>query len=83
MFCSLRVTTDKGNQYLIHKGPSYGKSSDTVVTDAKHMSSKWQNVRSRDTDGTNNVGSYVKTGGKDYELITGNCIGAANKMYKK
>ena len=83
MFCSLRVTTDKGNQYLIHKGPSYGKSSDTVVTDAKHMSSKWQSVRSRDTDGTNNVGSYVKTGGKDYNLITGNCIGAANDMYKK
>ena len=47
------------------------------------MSSNWKSVRSRDTDGTSNVGSYVKTGGSDYKLLTGNCIGAANKMYKK
>ena len=82
LFCSLRVTTDKGNQYLIHKGPDYGESSDTVVVDARHMSSNWKSVKSRDTDGTKNVGSYVQAGGKDYKWIKDNCIIAAERMYK-
>ena len=37
-----RVTTETpGQQLLIHKGSGYGKSSQTVVVDAKHMSNKW------------------------------------------
>ncbi len=37
-----RVTTESGNQWLIHKGDGYGKSSQTVVVDAKHMSDDWK-----------------------------------------
>ena len=40
----IRITTESGSQYLVHKGPNYGKSresSQTVVTDVQHMSSKW------------------------------------------
>ena len=37
----IKVTTESGSQYLVHKGPNYGKPSQTVVTDAQHMSSKW------------------------------------------
>jgi len=37
----VRVTTESGNQYLVHKGSNFGKSSQTVVVDAKHMSSQW------------------------------------------
>ncbi|XP_076076430.1 uncharacterized protein LOC143047277 [Mytilus galloprovincialis] len=35
------ATTKDGGKFLVHKGADYGKSSDTVVVDAKHMSSKW------------------------------------------
>lgn len=37
-----RITTANGKQYLVHKGPGFGKSSQTVVTDARHMSDKWK-----------------------------------------
>lgn len=40
LYC--RLTTESGNQYLVHKGSGYGKSSQTVVVDAKHMSSNWK-----------------------------------------
>uniref|UniRef100_A0A3Q1FMJ7 Uncharacterized protein n=1 Tax=Acanthochromis polyacanthus TaxID=80966 RepID=A0A3Q1FMJ7_9TELE len=36
------VTLAHNSQHLIHKGSGYGKSSQTVVTDARHMSSAWQ-----------------------------------------
>lgn len=39
-FC--RVTLDDGSQWLIHKGGGFGLSSQTVVTDARHMSSAWR-----------------------------------------
>lgn len=43
----VRVTTAGGEQYLVHKGADYGKSSQTVVVDAKHMSDNWKvNLRS-------------------------------------
>ena len=41
-FLQLRVTTAAGEQYLVHKGPEFGKSSQTVVVDAGHMSSNWK-----------------------------------------
>ena len=34
------ATTSNGNRWLIHKGYGYGKSSSTVITDAKHMSNR-------------------------------------------
>ena len=83
MFCSLRVTTVEGNQWLIHKGPDFGESSNTVVVDARHMSSNWNIVKSRDTDGTKNVGSYVQAGGPDYNVVGNNCKDAAEDMYEQ
>ncbi|VDI83583.1 uncharacterized protein [Mytilus edulis] len=79
----VRVTTDQGNQYLIHKGDGYGISSQTVVTDAKHMSNQWQSMGSRDVGGNQNVGSYVGTGGANYKLLSDNCIHGAGRMFKK
>ena len=35
------MTLGDGSQWLIHKGGGYGISSDTVVVDARHMSSDW------------------------------------------
>ncbi|VDI48524.1 Hypothetical predicted protein [Mytilus galloprovincialis] len=35
------ATTKNGGKFLVHKGPGYGKSSSTVVVNAKHMSNKW------------------------------------------
>ncbi|VDI48522.1 Hypothetical predicted protein [Mytilus galloprovincialis] len=35
------ATTKNGGKFLVHKGPDYGKSSSTVVVNAKHMSNKW------------------------------------------
>ena len=37
-----RITTEGGGQHLVHKGPGFGKSSQTVVTNAANMSGKWQ-----------------------------------------
>ncbi|CAG2193004.1 unnamed protein product [Mytilus edulis] len=76
----VRVTTDQGNQYLIHKGDGYGISSQTVVTDAKHMSNQWQSMGSRDVGGNQNVGSYVGTGGANYKLLSDNCIHGAGRI---
>ena len=67
------VTTSDGSQYLVHKGDGFGKSSDTVVVDAKHMSSNWVHAGSRqDVGGRASVSDYVKAGGSDYHLRGGN-----------
>lgn len=36
------MTLADGSQYLIHKGNNYGISSQTVVVNARHMSSSWK-----------------------------------------
>ena len=33
-----KISTESGKRYLIHKGPNFGRSSETVVTDAHQMS---------------------------------------------
>jgi hypothetical protein len=40
-----RVTLRDGSTWLVHKGDGFGISSQTVVVDARHMSTSWQ-VRS-------------------------------------
>ncbi|XP_031570007.1 uncharacterized protein LOC116304407 isoform X10 [Actinia tenebrosa] len=76
------VTTASGKRYLVHKGPGYGKSSQTVVTDAKNMSKKWKVEKSKKVTGAR-VGDYVKTGGKTYRVFTDNCNQASQRMYNK
>jgi len=73
------VTTKSGDRYLVHKGNEYGKSSQTVVTDARHMSGKWRTTETRKVQG-HTVSDFVKTGGKKYSLLTDNCIHSANRM---
>lgn len=40
--CCYSVTLADGTQYLIHKGENYGDASNTVVTQARHMSTRWE-----------------------------------------
>lgn len=80
----VRVTTDSGEKYLIHKGPEYGISSDTVVTSDRYMSNRWTTAKGKDIGGST-VGDFVKNGYPDepYSVWTSNCQHAANSMYKK
>ncbi|KAI9999617.1 hypothetical protein NQD34_018342 [Periophthalmus magnuspinnatus] len=79
----VRVTLDNGKQYLIHKGPGYGKASDTVVTDANHMSNKWRVKKNQDFGGSRTVGDMVKAGGTRYSLLRGkHCHNAAKKIMR-
>ena len=56
----------------MHKGSGYGVSSETVVTNARHMSNNWKAVGAKDVSGVK-VADYVKAGGKDYNLAFDNC----------
>ena len=77
------VTTSDNKQYLVHKGSGYGKTSQTVVTDAKHMSSNWKPVgQSKNVAGKATVSDYVKAGGSSYALKGGNCHDATTNMKK-
>ena len=77
----LLVTTSDGSRYLVHKGDGFGKSSNTVVVDAKHMSKNWKPVgASQDVGGRATVSDYVKAGGKDYHLRGANCHNATHNM---
>ncbi|CAL1612044.1 unnamed protein product [Knipowitschia caucasica] len=79
----VRVTLDNGKQYLIHKGPGFGRASDTVVTDAAHMSNRWQVKKSQNMGGSRTVGDMVKAGGSRYSLIKGkHCHKAAKNMMR-
>ena len=75
------VTTSDGKKYLVHKGDGYGKSSQTVVTDAKHMSNAWSNSGEGKRVNGKSVGDFVKAGGKNYDLRKDNCHDASGRMY--
>ncbi|XP_059502295.1 uncharacterized protein LOC132209607 [Stegostoma tigrinum] len=78
-YCSSKVARDDGRQWLIHKGRGYGISSDTVVTDAAHMSDRWKVTDERAVEGRT-VGDFVETGGQNYDLLTDNCHHASSRM---
>ena len=67
---------------MIHKGKKYGRSGQTVVVDAKHMSKNWETVRSSNVQKNVNIGELVKAGGKDYKLFSDNCYKAATRIEK-
>ena len=77
----VKVTIPNGQQYLIHKGPGYGKSSDTVVVPAREMSSNWKTTGSKEVL-RSTVADYVKDGGSNYNAAWDNCIKAAREMWK-
>nr|AAW47576.1 hypothetical protein [Pectinaria gouldii] len=66
------VTTDTGDRWLIHKGDGYGRSSQTVVTRAGHMSPRWRQVEGHDVSGSS-LADYVRAGGANYGIATDNC----------
>lgn len=69
-------------RHLIHKGKNYGKSSQTVVVDAKHMSNRWNTVEAREVEG-HTIADFVKTSGPDYSIRRGDhCITSAKKLTK-
>lgn len=76
------VTTTDGKKYLVHKGDGYGKSSQTVVVDAKHMGKSWKNVGKSGNGNGKSIGSFVKAGGENYKLSGGNCHDATDDMKK-
>ena len=75
------VTTNDGKKDLVHKGSGYGKSSQTVVTDARHMSNAWRNMDNAKSVNGKSVGDFVKAGGKNYNLLLNNCHHARKKMH--
>ncbi|CAJ1061336.1 uncharacterized protein LOC124065402 [Xyrichtys novacula] len=76
----VRVTLADGAQWLIHKGDDYGVSSQTVVTDARHMSSDWRVVQTAEFNGRKTVADFVATGGSEYSLLFDNCHMGSNRM---
>ncbi|KAI3360886.1 hypothetical protein L3Q82_012899 [Scortum barcoo] len=79
----VRVTLRDGTRWLIHKGGNYGISSQTVVTDARHMSPGWTIVKTADFEGRKTVSDFVAAGGSDYSLIFDNCHMGSNRMMKQ
>ncbi|GCC24492.1 hypothetical protein chiPu_0002893 [Chiloscyllium punctatum] len=78
----VRVTTDDGHQWLIHKGGGYGRTSQTVVTDADHMSDRWTVREERPVHGRT-VEDFVRAGGENYNVLTDNCHDASGRMMRE
>ncbi|XP_067250733.1 uncharacterized protein [Chanodichthys erythropterus] len=76
----VRVTLEDGTKWLVHKGDGYGISSQTVVVAARHMSSNWKIVETKDFRGSKTVSDFVKAGGTNYKLLFDNCHNAADRM---
>ncbi|XP_076593570.1 uncharacterized protein LOC143324742 [Chaetodon auriga] len=76
----VRVTLADGSRWLIHKGNNYGTASQTVVVDARHMSSDWRVVREGNFQGRKTVADFVATGGSNYDLLFDNCHWASIRM---
>jgi len=78
------MTTNEGNQFLVHSGPDYG----SVVTPASNMSDKWVKGESITIKGTKTVqdaynGASGRTNNKLTQYITGGtCIGGAKGAEK-
>uniref|UniRef100_A0A673LC92 Uncharacterized protein n=1 Tax=Sinocyclocheilus rhinocerous TaxID=307959 RepID=A0A673LC92_9TELE len=76
----VRVTLQDGSKWLIHKGDGYGKSSQTIVVDGRHMSNNWKLKEQKDFRGSKTVSDFVKAGGAEYKLLFDNCHNAANRI---
>ncbi len=85
----LRITTTKGHKWLAHKGKGYsGGSQDTVLTDARHMSSKWKPAGDKvHVKGKQTVGDFMEaaaaTGEYKWYNWKKNCWGAADAIIKR
>nr|AAZ76262.1 mantle gene 8 [Pinctada fucata] len=79
------ATTKDGGRWLIHKGIGYGKSSDTVVTNARHMSSQWKPAGAKSARPGTTIGGLVKAGlaNKRWNPWDAKCWDATDGMMKK
>ena len=74
------LKTNGGNQYLVHKGPGFGKSSDTVVVGANRMKkSRWTPRETAYVGGKATVSDFVQSGGKHYSTRRDNCQHASRR----
>ncbi|XP_053392315.1 uncharacterized protein LOC128554997 [Mercenaria mercenaria] len=82
----VRLTLDNGDKYLLHKGPDYGKSSDTVITPASNMKqSTWTAKKSAPVQGKI-VNDFMKNAlpDKKWNAWNGNhCINAAKRAFSQ
>ncbi|XP_053392316.1 uncharacterized protein LOC128554998 [Mercenaria mercenaria] len=82
----VRLTLNNGDKYLLHKGPNYGKSSDTVITPASNMKqSNWTTKESAPVQGKT-VNDFMKNAlpDKKYSVLRGNhCQTAAKKAFSQ
>ncbi|KAK1795499.1 hypothetical protein P4O66_010674 [Electrophorus voltai] len=78
----VRVSLADKTKWLVHKGDGYGLSSQTVVVAARHMSSKWKIIETKNFGGSKTVADFVRAGGTDYSLMFDNCHDASERMMK-
>ncbi|KAF6737616.1 hypothetical protein FQA47_012510 [Oryzias melastigma] len=76
----VRVTLEDGSQWLVHKGNGFGRSSQTVVTNARHMSNKWRVIQTKNFNGSKRLSDFVRAGGIDYNLLWDNCHFGSGRM---
>src|SRR5688572_30809333 len=77
--CGVVVTLANGQRWLVHKGDQFGVSSQTVVANARLMSSNWS-LNQTKAVGNSRVNDYVSAGGRDFNVLTDNSIHACNRM---
>lgn len=73
------VTTKKGKRWLVHKGHHFGTRSNTVVTDAAHMSSKWNLIRTKKIKNAK-ILDFLGAGGRYFHPVHDNAYHAAKRM---
>ncbi|VDI32954.1 Hypothetical predicted protein, partial [Mytilus galloprovincialis] len=80
------ATTKNGGKFLVHKGPGYGKSSSTVVVNAKHMSNKWKKTGEKTAPVGKTISDVMKDGyvNKKYGFLPNQkiCWGASKNIMK-
>ncbi|CAG2221708.1 unnamed protein product [Mytilus edulis] len=71
------------DKWLIHKGEDYGDASDTVITDADYMSSRWTNTKTMYPSCRYTVNSCMRAARNDfvYSVYGPNCQTAANGIW--
>uniref|UniRef100_A0A4W6DQC8 Cytochrome c domain-containing protein n=1 Tax=Lates calcarifer TaxID=8187 RepID=A0A4W6DQC8_LATCA len=79
----VRVKLDDDSEWLVHKGSGYGRSSQTVVTDAEHMSPAWETDRKINVERETTVSDLVDAGGANYNPLCSNCHHATRDMERR
>ncbi|GAA6232393.1 P17/29C-like protein DDB_G0287399 [Lates japonicus] len=79
----VRVKLDDDSEWLVHKGSGYGRSSQTVVTDAGHMSPAWETDRRINVERDTTISDLVDTGGANYNPLCSNCHHATRDMERR